>query len=204
MANLDPDDDQVTGPPEPIADCEDRLRALGVKFRPGSLPVRPQPAGYSCGAPQVVIYEAGPTGVKWNAAPVVTCQLALGLARFETLLSSSTQALLGKRVVRINQGGTYSCRKMARFKLVSEHSYANAIDIRSFDLDDKTSISVKRHFGKLDGEPTTPESKFLRTVANRTFDDAVFSVVLTPYWDALHADHFHFDNAHFRVDGTRR
>jgi hypothetical protein len=31
----------------------------------------------------------------------------------------------------------------------------------------------------------------------------VFSVVLTPYWDALHRDHFHLDLARYRVDGTR-
>jgi hypothetical protein len=202
-ANLDPHDDQVVGPPEPIPDCEQRLRHAGVTFRAGSIPVRPQPAGYSCGAPQVVIYEKGPTGVRWNAAPVVTCQLALGLARFEAIVVASAESQLGKRVVRINQGGTYSCRKMARFKLVSEHSYANAIDIRSFELDDKTSVSVKRHFGKLDAEPTTAESKFLRLVAHTTFDNDVFSVVLTPFWDELHADHFHLDDAHFRVDGTR-
>jgi hypothetical protein len=133
----------------------------------------------------------------------VTCQLALGLARFETLLAESAESVLGKRVVRINQGGTYACRKMARFDWVSEHSYANAIDIRSFDFADGSNVSVKRHFGKLDAEPTTPESKFLRLLASRAFDGALFSVVLTPFWDRLHHDHFHFDDAHFRVDGTR-
>jgi hypothetical protein len=38
---------------------------------------------------------------------------------------------------------------------------------------------------------------------HRAFDERLFSVVLTPYWDKLHSDHFHFDLARYHVDGTR-
>jgi len=129
--------------------------------------------------------------------------MALGLARFEAILQEEAERHLGARVARIVQGGTYSCRKMARFALVSEHSYANAIDIRGFVLDDGRHVTVKQHFGALDAEPNSAASRFLRSVAHRAFDDEVFSVVLTPYWDALHADHFHLDQARYRVDGSR-
>jgi len=202
-ANLDPSDDAVVAPPEPIADCDERLKAAGVRATSGSIPPRPQAGGYTCGAEQIVIYQAGPSGASWNAKPAVTCALALGLARFETLLQEEAERTLGSRVKRIVQGGTYSCRKMARFRLVSEHSYANAIDIRGFQLEDGRYVSVKSHFGSLSAEPSRNEARFLRDVAHRTFDEEVFSVVLTPFWDALHADHFHFDQARYRVDGTR-
>lgn len=202
-ANTDPSDDAITGPPEAISDCAERLEAAGVKFRPGAVPVRQQPGGHVCGAEQVVIYEHGPGQLTWSFAPVVTCQLALGLARFEALVQEEASRELGIAVKRIVQGGTYSCRKMARFALVSEHSYANAIDVRGFELVDGKVITVKKHFGALDGEPDGKESRFLRKLANRAFDEGVFSVVLTPYWDALHADHFHVDQARYRVDGTR-
>ncbi len=135
---------------------------------------------------------------------MLTCQLALGLARFEHIVMEEAEKRLGQSVTKIVQGGTYSCRKMARFRLVSEHSYANAIDIRSFRLADGSVISVKKNFGKLDTEPTEPESLFLRALAHRAFAEDVFSVVLTPYWDKLHADHFHVDQARYRTDGTRR
>jgi hypothetical protein len=31
----------------------------------------------------------------------------------------------------------------------------------------------------------------------------VFSNVLTPFWDAHHANHFHLDLARYRVNGAR-
>jgi hypothetical protein len=93
---------------------------------------------------------------------------------------------------------------MARFRhMVSEHSYANAIDVRAFTLDDGRRIEVLAHFGPTTAEPPEPESRFLRSVARRLYDEAVFSVVLTPFWDAHHRDHFHLDMARYRVDGTR-
>lgn len=202
-ANTDPSDDAVVGPPEPILDCSARLEQAGVRSRPGSIPVRQQAGGHVCGAEQVVVYEKGPSDAKWNAAPALTCPMALGLARFEAILQEEAERHLGARVARIVQGGTYSCRKMARFRLASEHSYANAIDIRGFVLDDGRHVTVKQHFGALGAEPNSAASRFLRSVAHRAFDEEVFSVVLTPYWDALHADHFHLDQARYRVDGSR-
>ena len=201
-ANLDPKDDGEKGPPEALAECDALLAKSGVRFRPGSIPVRTQASGHTCGAPQVVIYEDGPGEAAYNFAPAVTCQMALALARFETVLQEEAESVLGTKVARIHQGGTYACRKMARFSMVSEHASANAIDIRGFSLADGRRITVKRHFGKLDAEPATAEARFLRRVARRLYDENVFSVVLTPYWDKLHADHFHLDQARYRVDAA--
>ncbi|MEZ4221088.1 MAG: extensin family protein [Polyangiaceae bacterium] len=201
-ANLDPEDDEVVGPPTPIADCEARLAQAGVSFKAAKLPLRTQPSGAQCGAEQVVIYEAGPAAIAWNVRPTVTCQMALGLSRFESILQEEAKAVLGSEVKRINQGGTYSCRKMARFALRSEHSYANAIDIYGVVLADGRTVTVKRHFGSLKEEPEAAESRFLRKVARRAFAEDVFSVVLTPFWDKLHHDHFHVDQARYRVNAT--
>lgn len=201
-ADLDPTNDMEVGPPAVLLDCNARLTAAGVDFVPAELPLRTKKGGLTCGAEQVVVYRQGPTGIRWNAPPIVTCGLALALADFERVLQDEAQAL-GQRVVRIEQGGTYNCRKMARYDWVSEHSFANAIDVRSFTLKNGRRISVETHFGKLDAEPRTPEARFLRSLARRLYDDGVFSVVLTRYFDELHRDHFHLDLARYRVDGTR-
>lgn len=204
LADTDPLNDEVVAPPEPIADCEDRLRAAGVTFAPAELPLRQQRKGYTCGAEQAVVYRSGPTRIRYNGAPTLTCGMALALADFERLLQEESTRQLGKRVVRIEHGGTYSCRKMTRFStMVSEHSYGNAIDLRSFTLEDGRRVTVERHFGKLDSEPRDPRSLFLRSAARRAYDEGVFSVVLTPYFDNLHRDHLHLDLARYRVDGTR-
>jgi hypothetical protein len=201
-ADFDPANDEIVGPPEAMDDCEDRLVAAHVEFAVSTLPLRKDRAGFICGSEQVVVYRKGPTGVRWSSAPVVTCGMALALADFERILADEAH-VLGHRVVRIEHGGTYSCRKMSRFGLVSEHSYANAIDVRSFTLDNGRRISVLDHFGKLDRDATTIEARFLRSLARRLYDDGIFSVVLTRYFDELHRDHFHFDLARYRVDGTR-
>lgn len=202
-ADLDPANDQLIAPPDPVPDCAERLERAGIHFTPAELPVRRRSSGEECGAPDVVVYGGPSGGVRWNAAPVVSCGLALALGRFEAVLAEEATRELGSKVVRIEQGGTYNCRKMARFNLASEHSFANAIDIRSFRLENGRSISVERHFGRPGTEPNTPEGRFLRGLARRLYDDAVFSVVLTEFFDRLHRDHFHFDQARYRIDGTR-
>ena len=40
-------------------------------------------------------------------------------------------------------------------------------------------------------------------MANRLYDEGAFSVVITPFFDSLHRDHFHLDQARYRVDGSR-
>jgi hypothetical protein len=185
-----------------IPDCAERLERAGIAFAPAELPVRRR-HGVECGAHEAVVYRGPEGGVRWSSAPVVSCGMALALGRFERVLAEVAKAHFGSRVVRIEQLGTYNCRKMARFDLVSEHSYANAIDVRSFRLADGRSVSVQRHFKPRGSKRLTPEGQFLHSLVRRLYDDGVFSVVLTEYFDPLHRDHFHFDLARYRIDGTR-
>jgi hypothetical protein len=210
QADLDPENDGLVAPPEPLEDCGERLTRAGIGFRPASLPfqhVVSARAGrrerVACGAEQVVTYLHGPTRIRYNTPPLVTCRLALALARFEQLAVEEAQTQLGRRVVGLEHLGTYSCRKMVRFDFVSEHSYANAIDIQAITLDGGERLSVARHFGKLDARSLGARATFLRSLARRAFDERLFSSVLTPFWDALHRDHLHLDLARYRVDGTR-
>jgi hypothetical protein len=204
LADLDPDNDDLVAPPEPLLDCEARLEAEGVHFTSAALPLRTTRAGFQCGSEQAVRYKRGPGRIRYDSRPVLTCGMALALARFERVLQEEAVAHFGRRVARIEQGGTYSCRTMARFRdFVSEHSYGNAIDLYAFTLDDGRRISVLSHFGRLDAEPKRVEGRFLRAVARRAYDENVFSVVLTPFFDSLHKNHFHVDLARYRVDGTR-
>jgi len=202
VANEDASDDEVVGPPAELPDCAERLTQLGVRARPSLLPVHVE-SKRTCGAPQVVLYASGPAGVRWNAPPQVTCLVAIGLSRFETIAAEEAARHLGSKITRVDQIGTYSCRPMIRFALASEHSFANAIDVRGFQLADGRRITVDAHWGAVREPPATPAARFLRTVARRLFDEGAFSVVLGPPWDALHRDHLHLDQARYRVDGLR-
>jgi hypothetical protein len=208
QADLDPDNDRSVGPPEPLAGCEEKLRAAGIAFRAASLPLKTERSSaggdvIACGAEQVVSYRGGPAQIRYNSWPTLTCGMALALSRWEQVMQEQARRELGQRVVRLTQGGTYNCRKMVRFDFVSEHSYANAIDIREIQLSNGRRLNVAQHFGALAAPPQTKEARFLRSLAERAFDERLFSVVLTPYWDRLHHDHFHLDLARYHVDGAR-
>jgi hypothetical protein len=152
-ADLDPTNDNLVAPPDLIDDCQERLEAAGIRFRPATLPTRRAKEGHECGAPQVVVYRGLTNGVRWSSAPIVTCGMALALARFESILNEEADEHLKKRVARIEHIGTYACREMARFDWVSEHSYANAIDVSVFVLENGRKISVERHFDRPSVEP---------------------------------------------------
>jgi len=206
FANEDPDDDFVVAPPAPRADCHAALAAAGARFSDAHLPVHQEGKARSrltCGAEQVVVYRGSPARIVFEPTPVLTCTMALALARFEAVVQEESARTLGERVVRITQLGTYSCREMAAYRgWVSEHSYANAIDVESFVLASGKRISVLQSFER--GEETrTREGAFLRALSRRAYDEALFSNVLTPFFDERHRNHFHLDLARYRNDGTR-
>lgn len=205
-ADRNPLNDFVVAPPDPIPDCEDQLRGAGVKFERASLPVRAgRRSGPTCGTEQAVVYQGGPEKIRYGSSPILSCGMALALAEFETVLNTEAKRELGQPVVRISHLGTYNCRRMARYPdWVSEHAYANAIDIESFTLKSGKKLTVERAFAKTERDLARPPGLFLERLSHRLFEEDVFSTVITPAFDALHKNHFHLDLARYRVDGTRR
>jgi hypothetical protein len=204
-ANVDPTDDYVVGPPDALADCDDQLAKAGVTYKPATLPVHTdRKAKITCGAPQVVLYVRGPGAIAYDPPPLLTCTMALALASFEHIVQDEAERIYHSPVARIGQLGTYSCRVIAAYRdTVSEHSYANAIDVARFTLKNGVAISVMSDFDKGADAPKHPGGTFLRTVSQRANDEQVFSHVLTPFFDVAHRDHFHLDLARFTQDGTR-
>jgi len=205
-ANVDPNDDFVVGPPEPIPDCEAELEKAGVKYAKATLPVHTEgkKVKITCGAPQVITYLRGPAKIAYNAPPLLTCGMALALAHWETMVDAEAERVFHSKVTQIEHIGTYSCREVAAYPgTVSEHSYANAIDIGHFVLKNGKKIDVLRDFDVGEDEPKKPTGAFLRVVSRRANDEDVFSHVLTPFFNATHRNHFHLDLARFRADGTR-
>lgn len=201
-AAVDEDTDWV-GPPEVIPDCDARMAAVGIDFTPSRLPVHKTRGGIYCGAEQVVRYRKGPGAISWGGSPKVTCPVALGMAKLEAVVQEEAERHLGRKVRRIQHMGTYNCREMANYPgWVSEHSYANAIDIKHFELTNGKTIPVLGTYPKNGAEPKNASARFLQAVARRLYDERVFSVVLTPSFDSNHRNHFHLDMARYLVDGT--
>jgi hypothetical protein len=192
-----------------LASCEADLARAGVTYHRASLAVHSEslPKKNSkivCGAPQVVTYLRGPGKIVYSAPPLLTCSMAIALASFERIVQEEAERIFHSPVARIEQLGTYSCREVAAYPgLVSEHGYANAIDVGRFILRTGAVIDVLRDFDVGDAPPSRPSGVFLRAVSRRANDEGVFSHVLTPFYDATHRNHFHLDLARYHSDGTR-
>ncbi len=204
-ANIDPEDDEIVGPPDVRPSCEADLTAAGVKFQAAKLAVHTPPKSkLTCGAPQVVTYKGSSAKIGWSPSVLVTCTMALAIARFETQVQDEALRTFGKKVVTIHHLGTYNCREMVSYPgWVSEHSYANAIDISDFVLEDGRTVDIYKQFAPKLVTPKTKASSFLRAVASRAYREETFSSVLTPFFNDAHATHFHLDLARFRSDGTQ-
>ncbi len=123
--------------------------------------------------------------------PAITCPVATGLQLWRTKsVEPAAREIFGSEIASIQHLGAYNCRRMrgGRSNAWSEHATANAIDIAGFTLANGRTISV------LNDWPTdSPEARFLREVRDGAC--GVFATVLSPDYNAAHADHFHFDQA---------
>ncbi len=188
--------------PEAPARCQEALRAAGVKFAPWPLRPSAMPNGVVCEAPDGIAVKRGPA-LRYQPAARVNCAFAQRLARFEKIVDEEARAVLRSPVRAIIQLGTYNCRRMAAYPdLVSEHSFANAIDVAAFVLANGRRVEVERDWVRAGQPAPHPASQFLRRLTRRLYDERVFSVVLTPSYDEHHKNHLHLDGAAYSVDGT--
>ena len=189
-------------PPAPDG-CRDGLKAEGVRFTPW--PLRPSRISNDvvCEAPEGVAIKRGGAGLHFQPHARVNCAFAQRLTRFESIMQEEARSVLRSPVASIVQLGTYNCRRMAAYPdWVSEHSFANPIDIATFILKNGRRVEVERDWVRAEKPAATPAAQFLRRLARRLYDEKVFSVVLTPSFDAHHKNHFHLDGAAYSVDGT--
>ncbi|MFB0611306.1 extensin-like domain-containing protein [Aurantiacibacter poecillastricola] len=132
--------------------------------------------------------------------PQMTCPVAAGLELWlEKDVQPLAQEILGSRVTRVEQLGTYSCRRMYNDESAprSEHATGNAIDIGAFLLEDGRRISVLE-----DWDGSNDRAAFLE--AARDAACASFGTVLSPDYNAAHADHFHLDQGRRPGSGACR
>lgn len=121
--------------------------------------------------------------------PTVTCPAAVALVLWERdVLGPAANDIFGSEIDEIEHLGTYSCRRLYGRDSGpwSEHATANAIDIAGFVLRDGTRINVLR-----DWADEGSKGRFLRRVRDGACDS--FATVLSPEYNAAHADHFHLD-----------
>jgi hypothetical protein len=165
--------------------CRDALASAQFATAPVPNVSGPGACGYS-GAVQVA------TSVYPASQPIPSsCALAAGLMLWERdVVAKAAQERLRTTVTEIEiAGAPFQCRPIAgrRDHRLSEHAYANAIDIGGFKLADGSVVTVAQAWRN-----GTPEQKaFLRDVRGGAC--RYFQAVLSPDYNRDHASHLHFD-----------
>ncbi len=177
--------------------CKQLLADIGDADRPA--PARS--AGTDCGyVDGMRLQPEDDRSVRFRpAGAVASCPVAAALALWERdVVQPAAAKHFGAPVAAILHAGSYSCRRLyGRAEGgYSEHATANAFDVLGFTLADGRSVSVARDW-RGDG----PAARFLR----ETRDGAcrLFATVLSPDYNAAHADHLHLDQARRGLSGWR-
>jgi hypothetical protein len=133
--------------------------------------------------------------VSLSSSFLASCPLAVSFALFERhTLQPAAQAIYGKSVSRVDHMGSFACRNVYGREngRRSQHASADALDIAGFRLADGRAINVLKDWPK-----DNQDARFLRQVRDGACD--LFSVVLSPDYNAAHRNHFHLDVGPWRV-----
>jgi hypothetical protein len=164
---------------------------------PPDLPPAPAEAGYTDlpDLPPLGATPAPPQAaatVALDRSVLLSCSMVPAMSRW---LASDVQpaalAAFGSPVVEMTSFGSYSCRRRnnARSGHLSEHAFANAIDVKGFRLADGRETRI---LGGWSGSPA--ERQFWRDVAFGAC--RTFTTVLGPGTsDGQHENHLHLDLA---------
>jgi len=124
------------------------------------------------------------------SSPVTTsCAMASALPGWVAQVDGYASAMLDSALAQINTGPGYMCRlrNNGETGFVSEHGFANALDISGFTLADGRTIAVKTDW--LPGN--APQGRMLRLAHDAAC--GAFTTVLGPEANADHDDHLHLD-----------
>jgi hypothetical protein len=162
--------------------CFAVLTRSDVQFNRQQYPFNDRGCGFDDGA---LLTKAT---VNYGGGVLLRCSALASLMLWERhVLQQEAERTLKKKVRSIRTFGTFSCRNVNHRKdaRLSQHATANAIDIAAFTFDDGSTATILKDWGKGDN------GEFLRAVRDGAC--RFFNGVLSPDYNAAHANHFHFD-----------
>jgi len=168
-------------PPDDTA-CRIRLKRLGAEFEE-----LPPIAEGQCTAPLPLKVTKLADGIALPQGATLTCRAAEALARWVTEAQVEAERVLKHPLTGLELGGTYVCRGQNHDidAKLSEHAFANAIDVMGFAFGGRASMPVKVFPEQSD------EAQFLGSVRSKAC--GFFRTVLGPGTNAAHANHLHLD-----------
>lgn len=171
-----------------LQQCMAQLTAARVTFRP--VPDRTHSASCGLSAGGALGPDMGTVARMAPGEVEMTCRTALALSLWRRQsLEPAAREMLGSDVVQIDHMGAYACRNVNNGGVsnrISAHARAEALDLSGVRLRDGRRITLAA-----DWTGDGPEARFLRRIR----DDAcrIFGTVLSPDYNAAHADHLHLE-----------
>jgi hypothetical protein len=167
--------------------CLARLGASGAQYQ--ALPDRYVEQGCATlGTVQLASLRSDNATLAVTNLGPVTCEVSQAFTAWARYgVDRAARQVLGSPLRAIETMGSYSCRNVAGSGRRSAHATGAAIDVAGFVLEDGRRISVKTgwHGG------TEREREFLRVIQQSACKR--FDTVLSPDYNAAHADHLHVE-----------
>jgi hypothetical protein len=169
------------------AQCHADLRREGVDFR--VLPDRDYGGG--CGVHGAV--QLLDIGVPVTGVTAMRCGTARAFAGWiRNAVAPGAYQMLGSELARVEGMGSYACRHVVgsvrNAGRLSGHAVANAVDVGGFVLNDGRRVTVLRDWNG----PDAQARDFLRAVHRSACRR--FGTVLSPGYNAAHANHLHLED----------
>lgn len=148
--------------------------------------------GEQCGAHSPLSLSAigKDNPLKFANAVTTNCAMAVTLAQWSSEVTKAAKDVYGPdlKISEIGTGSDYQCRKVngASTGRVSEHAFANALDIMSFKFSDGSKTELESGWNGSD-----KEKAFWRAVHSASCK--LFMTVIGPEGDAAHRTNMHLD-----------
>ncbi|WP_157959579.1 extensin family protein [Devosia submarina] len=127
--------------------------------------------------------------VPLSAPATLSCEMATNLPSWAEMVDRYLQAQRNTGLAELSVGTSFSCRETVGgdAERVSEHGFANALDVVGFKLNDGGDIVVQSDWPKNEA----PEGRLLRFAHDAAC--SLFATTLGPEANEEHSDHFHLD-----------
>ena len=145
-------------------------------------------AAGACGAAEPLRILGLADGLEIAPHAVMVCPVAEALAQWAAkAVVPAAREHLDAVPTAIAVGTSYECRGRNRRPgaKLSEHAFANALDVMSFAFEKRASVVVRFH------AEDTPEARYQAAIREKACTH--FTTVLGPGSDETHADHLHLD-----------
>jgi hypothetical protein len=116
----------------------------------------------------------------------VTCEAALAI-------HDTARVAKAMGIRAFSHLGTYNCRYIGGTRTMSQHAFANAIDLAGVETEDGARYTLIDHWERGVEAPMTPGGQLLKRLAQELHARSVWNIILTPEFNEAHWDHFHVD-----------